>query len=299
MANGNNTTSLVLAVVVTLVVAGAGGYMVGNRMGQPEAKVVASVNGTNITETELYTEMVKGEGKQVLDRMITTRLVAQEAKKNNVTVTDAEISKEIEKIKQSLGGDEGYKQALASNNITEEQLKESIQIQLSATKILGKDVKTDEAELKAFFEENIAQFDKRELKVRHILLETEAEAKDVKAKLDAGGDFAALAKEKSIEPAAKESGGDLGNVTRSTPFDPDFLQGAFALKKGEISQPVQTQFGWHIIHVTDITGEAPDFEKLKGEVKDRIVEQKVQTQFGEWLANLKDKAAITNKLESK
>lgn len=298
LANSNSTTSTVLAVVVSLVVAGFGGYMLGGRMQQPEAKVVATVNGENITQTELYNQMVKAEGAAVLDRMITTKLVAQEAKKANVTLSDADITAELGKIKESLGGEEQYKQALAANNITEEQLKESIVIQLQATKILGKDVKTDDAELKKFYDENQAQFDKRQLKARHILVNTEDEAKAIKAQLDAGADFAALAKEKSIEPGAKESGGDLGTFGRGR-MVAEFESAAFALKKDEISAPVQSQFGWHVIQVLDIQGEAPDFEKLKGEVKEKLVDQKVQGQFAEWLANLKDKANINNTLEKK
>lgn len=298
LANSNSTTSTVLAVVVSLVVAGFGGYMLGGRMQQPEAKVVATVNGENITQTELYNQMVKTEGAAVLDRMITTKLVAQEAKKANVTISDADITAELGKIKESLGGEEQYKQALAANNITEEQLKESIVIQLQATKILGKDVKTDDAELKKFYDENQAQFDKRQLKARHILVNTEDEAKAIKAQLDAGADFAALAKEKSIEPGAKESGGDLGTFGRGR-MVAEFESAAFALKKDEISAPVQSQFGWHVIQVLDIQGEAPDFEKLKGEVKEKLVDQKVQGQFAEWLANLKDKANINNTLEKK
>lgn len=298
MAKGNSTAT-VLAVVVSLVVGGFGGFMLGDRMGQPEAKAVATVNGDKITETDLYDEMVKGEGIQVLDRMITMKLVDQEAKKANITVSDADIKKEIDEIKQSLGGDAGYQQALASNGISEEQLKESIRIQVLATKILSKEIKTEEADLKAYFDENVDKFDKRKLTARHILLNTEEEAKAVKAQLDGGADFAALAKEKSIEPAAKESGGDLGSFDRTSAFDADFLKGAFALKKGETSGPVQTQFGWHIIQVTDVTGEAPDFAKMKAEVQERMVDVEVQSKFGEWLANLKDKATITNTLEKK
>ncbi|MFZ5814861.1 MAG: peptidylprolyl isomerase [Bacillota bacterium] len=296
MANGNSTTSIVLAVVVSLVVAGTGGYMLGNRMGQPEAKVVATVNGDKITQTELYEEMVKGEGKQVLDRMITARLVAQEAKKAGVTVTDADVTKEINKIKESLGGDEAYKQALAANGISEDHLRESVVIQLQATRILGKDIKTDDASLKKYFEENLAQFDKRELKARHILVNSEEEAKAIKQQLDGGADFAALAKEKSTEPGAKESGGDLGTFGRGR-MVPEFEKAAFALKKNEISAPVQTQFGWHVIQVLEINGTAPEFEQMKEQVREQMVDKEVQAKFSEWLANLRDKAEINNTLE--
>jgi foldase protein PrsA len=295
LANNNSATATMLAVVVTLVVAGGGGYMLGNRMGQPEAKVVATVNGEKITQTELYNQMVKSEGASVLDRMITAKLVAQEAKKNNVTVTDADINAELAKVKESVGGEEQYKQALAANNLTEEQLKESIKIQLQATKILGKDIKVEDADLKKYFDENLAQFDKRQVHARHILVATEAEAKDIKAKLDAGADFAALAKEKSTEPGAKDSGGDLGTFGRGR-MVPEFEKVAFSMQKGQISNPVQTQYGWHVIQVLDITGTAPNFDTMKDEVKTKMVEQQVQAKFSEWLDGLKGKANISNSL---
>jgi parvulin-like peptidyl-prolyl isomerase len=81
----------------------------------------------------------------------------------------------------------------------------------------------------------------------HILVNTEEEAKQVRERVTTGGeDFATVAKEVSIEPAAKESGGDLGFFGPGQ-MVPEFEQAAFALADGEISQPVQTQFGWHII----------------------------------------------------
>lgn len=298
MANSNNTTATILAVVVTLVVAGAGGYMLGNRMGQPEAKVVASVNGEKITQTDLYNQMVKAEGKQVLDRMITTKLVAQEATKAKVTVSEADINAELAKVKESVGGDAAFGQALQANGLTEEQLRESIKIQLLATQILGKEIKIEDADLKKFFDENASQFDTRQVTARHILVNTEAEAKEIKAALDGGADFATLAKEKSTEPAAKESGGDLGTFGRGR-MVPEFENAVFAMQKGQISNPVQSQFGWHVINLIDIQGTAPDFEKAKEEVRKKMVDQQVQSQFGEWMANLKDKASISNSLEGK
>lgn len=295
MANSNNMTTTILAVVVSLAVAGAGGYMVGKRMGQPDAKAVATVNGEKITQTELYDEMVKQSGSQVLDRMISLKLVAQEAKKNNVAVTDAEIQAELTKVKESVGGEEAFQQVLTQQGMTEQQVKDSIVVQLQATKILSKDINTDDTELKKFFDENTTLFDQRKITARHILVATEEEAKAIKAQLDAGADFATLAKEKSTEPNAKESGGDLGTFGPGQML-PEFDAAAFAMKKGETSNPVKTQYGWHVIQVTNTQGEAPNFDTMKDEVKQKMIDQKVQEQFSEWLANLKDKASIDNTL---
>jgi parvulin-like peptidyl-prolyl isomerase len=90
-----------------------------------------------------------------------------------------------------------------------------------------------------------------EIHAAHILVQTEEEARAARERVTTGGeDFAAVARELSIEPQAKESGGDLGFFGPGAMVAP-FEQAAFTLKDGEISQPVQTQFGWHVIKVIE------------------------------------------------
>jgi parvulin-like peptidyl-prolyl isomerase len=109
--------------------------------------------------------------------------------------------------------------------------------------------------------------------VRHILVDTEAEARDVLAELEAGADFAELASERSTEPAAAETGGALagndGNAclpvdTFQTSFDPDFSTGALAAKAGEPTEPVQSQFGYHVILVRPFDEVGEDLAALVG-----------------------------------
>lgn len=83
----------------------------------------------------------------------------------------------------------------------------------------------------------------------HILVKTEQEAKDIKAKLDAGGSFRALAKECSLCPSGQQ-GGDLGFFGRGKMVQ-EFEEAAFATPTGQVSQPVETEFGWHLIKVYD------------------------------------------------
>jgi foldase protein PrsA len=297
-SNKGTATVTILAVLVTLAVAGGGGYMLGGRLSQPEVQAVATVNGDKITKTALYDRMIKENGATTVDQMITELLVEQEAKKTNNTVTPAEVDAEIAKVKASVGGEDAFAQALASNNMTLDQLKDRVKFQVKVQKILSKDIKTDDATLQEYFKAHASDFDKQEIHARHILVATEDEAKAIKAQLDKGADFAALAKEKSTEPAAKTSGGDLGFFGHGK-MDPDFEKAAFALKVKEISQPVKSQFGWHVIQLLETKGQAPTFENSKAAVKDAVTSQGLNDKYQEWMTGLKDKAKIDNTLAPK
>lgn len=144
-----------------------------------------------------------------------------------------------------------------------------------------------EADAKQIYDAQIGQLKpEQEVHARHILVSTEAEAKEVAERLKKGEDFAALAKEKSKDPGAE--GGDLGFFARGQMLKP-FEDAAFALEVGQISEPVQTQFGWHIIKVEEKRDQAlPTFDQVKG----AIIAQLVQAKAQEVVTGLRDSAKI-------
>ena len=117
-----------------------------------------------------------------------------------------------------------------------------------------------------------------EVHARHILVKTEAEAKDIIAQLDKGADFAKLAKEHSIDSTAAK-GGDLGFFTKDRMVAP-FADAAFALKPGQWTQkPVQTQFGWHVIQLVERrTQPTPGFDEVVDQIRQNIVAETVQAE---------------------
>ena len=144
-----------------------------------------------------------------------------------------------------------------------------------------------EADAKQIYDAQIGQVKpEQEIHARHILVATEAEAKEVAERLKKGEDFATLAKEKSKDEGA--DGGDLGFFPRGQMLKP-FEDAAFALEVGQISEPVQTQFGWHIIKVEEKRDQAlPSFDQVKG----AIVAQLVQAKAQEVVTGLRDSAKI-------
>lgn len=132
-----------------------------------------------------------------------------------------------------------------------------------------------EDEAKKVYEERVKQVKpEQELHARHILVATEAEAKDVAARLKKGEDFATVAKEKSKDVNAQ--GGDLGFFGKGQMVKP-FEDAAFALEVGAISEPVQTPFGWHIIRIEEKRDrQLPSFDQVKEAIMAQLVQQKAQ-----------------------
>src|SRR5436305_4169962 len=141
----------------------------------------------------------------------------------------------------------------------------------------GKAATTDE-NMKKVYEDAAKQISgEQEVHARHILVETEDQAKKIEAELKKGADFAELAKKESKDPGASD-GGDLGFFTKDQ-MVPEFSTAAFALEPGKISDPVKTQFGWHVIQVEEKrTRKAPDFEQVKPQIETYVV-RKAQADY--------------------
>src|SRR5262249_52385854 len=115
---------------------------------------------------------------------------------------------------------------------------------------------TDEEMRKVYDQAMQSMSNEEEVRARHILVETEDEAKALLEQSKGGADFAELAKEKSKDPSAKEGGGDLGYFTKGQ-MVPEFSEVAFKMFPGQLSNPVKSQFGWHIIKLEDKRNRQP------------------------------------------
>jgi peptidyl-prolyl cis-trans isomerase C len=141
----------------------------------------------------------------------------------------------------------------------------------------GKAATTDEAMKKVYDDAAKQITGEQEVHARHILVETEDEAKAIEAELKKGADFAELAKKKSKDPGAAD-GGDLGFFTKDQ-MVPEFSAVAFTLEPGKISDPVKSQFGWHIIKVEEKRNrKAPDFAQVKPQIE-TYVTRKAQAEY--------------------
>ncbi len=233
--------------------------------------VLATVNGKVITMEDFrkFIQQKKAsnpgdttEPAMLLNEMVNREILLQTARKEGID----KLPEVREQIDYSTAN-------ILVNALVNEKVK---QLDLS------------DAALKAEYDEQVRNMSLKEYKARHILVNSEEEAKAIIKELESGKDFAALAKEKSTGPSGPQ-GGDLGWFQVQT-MVPEFADAVKAMKKGEISKtPVKTQFGWHIIKLEDTRDvEAPGFEESKTQLKSIVTNKFVQN----YMKELRDKAKI-------
>jgi peptidyl-prolyl cis-trans isomerase C len=237
------------------------------------AQNIAVVNGTPVP-TARADALIAGLAKQgqqitpdlqaaVREELINREVLAQQALRAGIA-RQADVKAQLELAQQSV-----LVQALITNYIKENPV-------------------TD-AELKARYDTLAAQFGGKEYHLHHILVDNEQQAKDLIAKLKAGGDFEALAKQYSKDPGSAQHGGDL-DWSDPKAYVPEFSDAALKLKKGEITDtPVHTKFGWHIIRLDDTRAVQPP---SLDEVKDQLSKQMVQEKVQKWEMDLRAHAKI-------
>src|SRR5262249_25594654 len=237
-----------------------------------EDKVLAKVNGTEIRQSDVaLAEEELGQSlaqmdpatkdENVLAFLIDLKIVAKAAEDRKIADTD----------------DFKKRMAFTRNRLLMDSLLASE----------GKAATTDDAMKKVYEEESKQISGEQEVHARHILVESEDEAKTVKADLDKGAELAERAKKKPKDPGASD-GGDLGFFTKDQ-MVPEFSAVAFSLDPGKVSDPVKSQFGWHIIKVEEKRNrKPPEFDQVKGQIE-TYVTRKAQA---EYVGKLREAAKI-------
>jgi peptidyl-prolyl cis-trans isomerase C len=216
------------------------------------AKVIARVNGVEITEGDLA---IASE-----DSALQMPNVPEEQKRELLTgyMIDLKLgAKAAEAAKVGSGAE--FARKLAYNRdktLLDEYLDQE-----------AKKAVTPEAARKLYDETVKSVPSEQEVRARHILVENEDEAKTIAGRVKGGEDFAKVAGEVSKDPGSKTDGGDLGFFTKDRMVEP-FAEAAFKLEPGQISDPVKSQFGWHVIKVEEKRNKpAPSFEETKDQVE--------------------------------
>lgn len=260
----------------------------------------------NVEKTDAGKEQIKQLKQKVLEQvMIPEKVIMQQSKKMNIKPDDTKIAEEVQKqfdsIKKNYSDDQKFKDAMKQANYTEQSLKDEIRTQVIEQKVVDeatKDITIDDAKAKQYYDANQTSYTEKPdmIKLAHILVKTEDEAKKVEERLKNGEDFGKLAKELSTDTGSKDKGGEYEVPYVGSGFDDTFMKAALALKEGQISQPIQTQFGYHVIKTIKKTEyPAKPFDKVKDEIKKTLLDKEKQEAFQKKLDQWKKDANIDTK----
>jgi peptidyl-prolyl cis-trans isomerase C len=239
----------------------------------PSDPVVALVDGQPILRSDVVAaqRLLPAQFQQLplemlfpamIDRLITGKLLASEGRKDKLEADD-EVRRQVRQFEERVI-QEVYLTRRIDAVVTEEKLRERYERHIK---------------------ENPA---KEQISARHILVQTEAQAREVLAELRRGADFGTLAGARSIDPSGRQQGGDRGFFSRED-MVPEFSEAAFALADGAITQnPVRTQFGWHVIKVEARRTSSTSYEDMR----EQLTNDMSQDAYNDIIAKLRSTAKI-------
>ena len=208
--------------------------------------------------------------RDVLEGMIDTALIVQEATALGVTLSEEEVEAQVQSDIETGGGEAAFEEWLQVTGLTRDDYKEMLRQSMVSQRVL--EVVTadvgDEAE---------------QVHVRHIMVESEEEALEIQAMLQEGADFVELARERSIDLATKDNGGDLGWFPRGF-VAVELENAAFALQPGQISSAIQLGEGYHIVQLVEREVAYPLSPEMQLDLRLSV--------FDQWLTEKRDLAAI-------
>ncbi len=274
---------------------------------------VATINGIKITKGELerlidqgramepgrFDAMGPDERKIVLNRMtdslIVREMMYQEATKRNIVIPDGEMEINIEAFKGQFPSDDAFGKALSDAGMTipawkEETRKNLMLMRLEETVVDGLSI-TD-SEIESYYKENEKEINKDAIKVSHILVATEEEAKKIAGEFKEREDFGVLAKKYSLDNFTKDKGGDLGWFVRGALIK-EVEDAAYSLSPGEISPPVKSQFGYHIIRLDEKKSASEQtLEDHRDHIRSILQQARWREMRSAWIGGLLSKAKV-------
>lgn len=245
-----------------------------------ENRLMAIVNGKEIFESDV-------------DRFIQlmgNRAISFKNEKGKKTLCEEIIKQElihIDALDRKFDEIEAFKKEM-------EEITRSILAKYYLNDLFS-NIVVDDDKIKKYYDENKNLYmSKYTFRAKHILVESEQKANQLKRDYENGKSFEDLAKENSICPS-KEVGGDLGEFSQGQ-MVLEFENACIKAKIGEVTEPVKTQFGYHLIKLLSKTEPKQlEFEKVKEEIKNLLLKEKEKEIYVKRIDSLMEKANIERK----
>lgn len=232
---------------------------------------------------------------RTLEQIVQNILFRQEAKKNNISISQEELSEEL--LKAEVGyPEDSFNKQLEFEGLSRKEWESSIENNLLTNKLINNfvnsKVSVSDDEMLRYFEANESTFHKREqVRALHIMVETEEEIRQIQKELQSKQkDFSGLAREYSLGPEGVR-GGDLGYFEAGQM--PEEFDNVFKLKINGISDIIRTPYGFHLFKVVDkVEDRKMSFEESKKQIEQDLLQELQDKAFHKWLVQLKEKSVI-------
>lgn len=215
---------------------------------------VATVGGKSITKSSLEEQLKKKYGRDLLNQMIDHEVIHLEATEQGITVSEAEMQRELMRMQQGYDSEAQFYQAMRDQlGLTPDMLKNDLTDKVLMEKLATKDIRIDDDAVEAYLAAHPDEFRSHvQLRLQQMVLSGKDQAAKALADLAKGTDFAEVVKQRSLDDATRGSGGDLGWIDEDDPFVPaPVLKAAKQLKPGEVSKPIESDGKTMIIRLKE------------------------------------------------
>lgn len=239
-------------------------------MGGCGQQPVAVVNGQKIAKAEFMNRLKKAAGAQVLTDLILRALVEDAFARSGLQVPEQEVQQRLQEVQAEFPSPEAFNEWLAARAITLDDLQKELAFQIKLEQLRSKDVKYNEADLKKFFQENRRYFDKPErVVVSQIVVSSKQEADKIYQELQKpGANFAAMARQYSIDAMFRQFGGRLPEMPTDRLMPPEVQAAVRTMRPGQVSQPIKVGESYYIVKLENRKpAEKAVYEKVRAEVE--------------------------------
>jgi parvulin-like peptidyl-prolyl isomerase len=277
--------------------------------GENTSPVLATVNQDSITLRDfdrlLQQQSLHPESKEephpseelrksLLDELIERRLLLQESRRQELSITDSELQEAVEQI-QADYTDQDFESLLQQKGLNLSEWKEQVREDLLIKKLLSRNIDRkiviQEEDTRSYYQQHEADFATPErVKARQIVVAKEEEAREIRQRLLQGTPFEILARERSLSPDSQQ-GGDLGLFKRGEM--PEEFDMVFSLKEEAISPIVKTPYGYHLFKVEKrVPSRALTYPEVQEQIRTLLFQERRENLYNQWFSDLKSSSSI-------
>ncbi|WNR44793.1 peptidyl-prolyl cis-trans isomerase [Paenibacillus roseipurpureus] len=262
-------------------------------------QVVAKIGNRDITMAELQTVLTRHYGAEQLGQMLDREVIRLEGNETQITVSSAELNRELKRMQQGYESEQQFYDSMQSQlGMSQQEIKEDVSNKLLLEKLATASIHITDPQVDTYISTHADEFKQdTEYNIQQIIVSTKDQATKVIAALAKGENFATLARDRSIDDATNNSGGDLGWVESDDPFvEAPILETAKLLKIGEVSKPVPVSQGFAVVSLKNRREKTnPDQAFIRENVRRELALQQAPplkdfvTQLrGKWKATVTD-----------